>query len=412
MPRKISASATPRRKSPAKKPEFLLDDTEVDDVIPVAPKRRMTTIASSRVHPKGTHLDVHKGAQSVPVLHTMPMAIDRKHFWHVALEDYHYDWLGRLLATMVVAAGVLMFLVSPVLHGSVLTFLQPWSKPAAVVIVPPAPKTIPVSTVVTVSTKVDPLKPEILLARQVEAQATASAEFVTTGKVTTTDSRAGGTVKIVNTTDRAFTFVATTRVLSKDGILFRLTKPVSLPAKKTVVAEVLADKPGIAGDIGPTVFTLPGLPTAELREQIYAVSEVAMVGGTGERAVVTESDLTRAKVALQAQLAKDAQNDLQALTKPEEKLLSGLVTSTEGAFVAPKVGAFTTSFEAKLDGIYKVMLFSEQSAVAALQSKVAMQRGLVDGSKLEMENVKFIVQAYDVKSGVAEIRVEAEVAAE
>ena len=77
---------------------------------------------------------------------------------------------------------------------------------------------------------------------------------------TATEEKAGGTVTIINESGSVQPLVATTRLLSKDGVLFRIDTPVNVPAKGQVNVIAHADKPGLSGEIGPTQFTIPGLP--------------------------------------------------------------------------------------------------------------------------------------------------------
>src|SRR3989338_2595118 len=64
-----------------------------------------------------------------------------------------------------------------------------------------------------------------------------------------------GTVKIYNNLSFAQALVATTRLLSQEGVLFRLKSAVTIPAGGSVDAPVYADLPGVSGDIKPTRFT-------------------------------------------------------------------------------------------------------------------------------------------------------------
>ena len=92
---------------------------------------------------------------------------------------------------------------------------------------------------------------------------------------------AGGTssgmVSIINNFSKNQPLVARTRLLSKEGVLFRIAKGVTVPAKGSVQVAVYADKEGPTGDISPSTFTIPGLWTG-LQDKIYAKSETAMQG--------------------------------------------------------------------------------------------------------------------------------------
>lgn len=106
---------------------------------------------------------------------------------------------------------------------------------------------------------------------------TPSSATATEGK----PARAEGIVTLVNTHTSAQPLVATTRLLSADGVLFRLRSGVTIPAKgKLDSVVVYADKPGAHGNIGPTKFTIPGLSTW-LQARVWAESSTAMTGGQG-----------------------------------------------------------------------------------------------------------------------------------
>src|SRR3989339_395488 len=108
-------------------------------------------------------------------------------------------------------------------------------------------------------------------------------------------SIAQGKVVLYNETDYDQPLVATTRLLSPEGILFRLKTKVLVPAKGSVEAEVYADKSGKENEIGPTKFTIPGL-SETLQKVIYAQSSAPMVGGVKTIGVLTKEELDQARV--------------------------------------------------------------------------------------------------------------------
>ncbi|HSD12858.1 MAG TPA: pilus assembly protein PilM, partial [Patescibacteria group bacterium] len=165
-----------------------------------------------------------------------------------------------LLCFAAAAAGIYMF----VKKNGLPTF--PAKKPAASAPAPaPAPSTAEapasVSVTVLVGTTAKPAgdKP-FLVTRVVETDVKASDTFTATGTSTTAAGKASGKATIINTTSHSYTFVATTRLLSKEGVLFRMKAASPIPANGSVTVAVAADQPGPAGDIGPTTFTIPGLP--------------------------------------------------------------------------------------------------------------------------------------------------------
>jgi len=131
---------------------------------------------------------------------------------------------------------------------------------------------------------------------------------ITPAEAVLVDGIASGIVTLVNdsTTDQAL--VATTRLLSENGVLFRLRTNVTVPAQGSAQAEAYADVAGATGDIAPTTFTIPGLPVAR-QQEVYARSDAPMSGGVSMAGVLTDGDIEAAKSAAVA----DALADLDAV---------------------------------------------------------------------------------------------------
>lgn len=123
--------------------------------------------------------------------------------------------------------------------------------------------------------------------------------------------KSGGTVTIVNESGRDQPLVATTRLLSSGGVLFRLDDGLIVPAGGRVEAVVHADQEGPTGDIGADRFTIPGLSTS-LQSVIYATSDQAMSGGQRRVSVVSQEQLDAAAAELEAIMFLDAKDALRA----------------------------------------------------------------------------------------------------
>jgi hypothetical protein len=91
-------------------------------------------------------------------------------------------------------------------------------------------------------------------------------------------AKAKGSVKIVNKYTKDQPLITNTRLLSKDGVLFRTQKTVTVPAGGEVTVDVLADAEGAKGNVGATTFEVVAL-WAGLKDKIYAESSAAMTGG-------------------------------------------------------------------------------------------------------------------------------------
>ena len=112
---------------------------------------------------------------------------------------------------------------------------------------------------------------------------------------------ARGTVTLFNETNSAQPLIATTRLLSSEGVLFHIKDKVTIPAKGNVTAEVYSDTMGVENNIGPTKFTVPGL-AADKQAVIFAESEEAMTGGVTTSGVISADDIKQAELVLTGEL--------------------------------------------------------------------------------------------------------------
>ena len=134
---------------------------------------------------------------------------------------------------------------------------------------------------------------------------------------------AGGEVKIINTSNQEQTLVATTRLLSPQGLIFRINNTIHIKPKGETKTYAKADKTGKEYEIAPTKFTIPGLSTS-LQKLIYAETEKPMTATSLQSGLVTLADLEEAKKKLKDQLYKNVldeikkglpENNLQIITK-------------------------------------------------------------------------------------------------
>jgi len=117
----------------------------------------------------------------------------------------------------------------------------------------------------------------------------------------TEDAQAVGVVTLYNETNAAQALIQTTRLLSAEGVLFRMKDRATVPANGSVDVEVYADLPGAPGNIMPTSFTIPGL-REDRQAVIYGKSTTAMMGGVRTIGVVGEEDVRKAEEVLREEL--------------------------------------------------------------------------------------------------------------
>jgi len=158
--------------------------------------------------------------------------------------------------------------------------------------------------------------------------------------------KARGTVTIINNYSRPQTLIATTRLLSPEGKLFRTTKTIIVPAGGKTEVEVVADKEGKEYEIGPSRFTIPGLWEG-LQDKIYGVSDKPMSKTTIKENYVTAEDLEKAKQILLQRLATKLTKQLQ---QPNTKTIikTNIISSEPEKKVGDKASSFTFTLTAKI----------------------------------------------------------------
>lgn len=228
--------------------------------------------------------------------------------------------------------------------------------------------------------------------------------FEVRGEGSEIPANAHGIVTLTNETGSAQPLVTTTRLLSEDGVLFRITDGVTVPAQGTVQVEARADEAGRSGEVPAGRFTVPGLSESK-QSAIYATTDSPMVGGTEVRRIVTAEDLELA----QAELVTDIENALdikwrEGLTGQLDGVLFKTETLEKRSDTEPdtETGSFTISTIVKVTGVYYDSQRLARIADAKLREHVASGQVLSKDSGSEM---LVSLEGADVELGTARLRV-------
>lgn len=136
--------------------------------------------------------------------------------------------------------------------------------------------------------------------------------------------QATGMITIYNNTDSTERLIKNTRFESPNGLIYKITESVDVPAAVgeqpgSIQAKVFADGPGEQYNIAPTRFTIPGYAENgfdELFENIYAENTETFVGGfNGLKFIIDDTELETARQQLQTEL-RDALLDRVPNEKP------------------------------------------------------------------------------------------------
>lgn len=220
-----------------------------------------------------------------------------------------------------------------------------------------------------------------------------SQEFLTTGQ-RQLNEKAKGKITVFNAySSSPQTLVETTRFLSDDGKIFRLTKTITIPGAKIeegrIVAssldiEVEADQPGTEYNIGPSNFSIPGFKGSPKYAGFYGKSKDSMSGGSTENIkILTQDDFDKAKEKVWESLLQKIQTDLAGQVSADLEILEGAVqaqiTETKSSV---EVGGKGEKFTFSSTGVAKVLVFSQADISQLLKNNLFEKLG---GNK-EMAN--------------------------
>ena len=225
-----------------------------------------------------------------------------------------------------------------------------------------------------------------------------SEKFNPTGNKTV-EGTATGEATIYNKTNADQVLIATTRLLTPSGVLFHISDRVNVPANGQVTVGVYADKPGAASEIGPSTFTIPGLPI-DKQKVIYAESTKPMVGGAKKVGVLSEADI---KTALQGYKEKVKE---QVAKMGDASLERAVVVTETGAASNVKAGEEVSEFT--VSGTSTVVVISYNlDDLNAYVNKVLSDKIDSTAEKLLSFSGKpqITVQKQDARNGTAELAV-------
>ena len=266
------------------------------------------------------------------------------------------------------------------------------------------PKVIDVEAEIEVVT--EPLEDEQVAGVVVETSLEQQRVFTLPSEgATPVEDKASGYVTLINESAKDQPLVATTRLISQDGVLFRLQNYVVVPAQGQIEALVRADVVGQGGEIGASKFIVPGL-NATQQTQIYGVSVAAMTGGVQYVRVLTQADIDGAIASLSEEMLAKAKQALS--TGVERTALDGesysvtTVSQTTDAVVGAEVGSFSLTLTQKITAVYYPKVEVQNYAEGLLAKQIP------DGFRVSLINyptMRTEVEGLDASNGEATLSV-------
>ena len=220
------------------------------------------------------------------------------------------------------------------------------------------------------------------------------------------EAKAGGLVSIYNNHSSDQPLVSTTRLLTPEGILFRIDDGVTVPSGGSVSVMAHADVIGASGNIGPAKFTIPGL-SVSLQEKIYAESVETMTGGVAFVRLVTEEDLEQAAQSLRDEMLEAAKITLRLEAGGSysgEAFFDEILERKSDTIPGSEAQAVSVSLSMRVVGVF----FQKENLLDLAEMKLLekIKTGL-ELTGFDESNVSYSVARYDVDGQLANIDVTA-----
>lgn len=306
-----------------------------------------------------------------------------------SLSSFSVKIFGIFIASAIVIAGLVFYLVLPKAEIQ----LTAKRETANIELAASGDKN---TTQVDAVTAVFPVRP-------VKLEDSQSGDFPATGEKQLNE-KARGIITVYNAySSSPQALVETTRFLSTDGKIFRLTKTVTIPGAKieegkivpsSIDVEAEADLPGSLYNIGPSDFSIPGLKGTPKYTTFFGKSKAAMSGGSTEKVkIITQEDFDKAKDKiwndLQSKINQEIASQIPSQFKLLDKAMQVQISETKSTVA---VGSPADNFTLTIKATGKGLIFSEDDISKMVQAKLSSQasdnKELVSQMNFEYSDIK------------------------
>jgi hypothetical protein len=163
--------------------------------------------------------------------------------------------------------------------------------------------------------------------------------------------KASGKITVYNQSSAEIPLVANTRFSSPDGIIYRSSNSVNIPAGGSSDVFVTCDQLGTIGNIGPSKFTLPALSGASY---IYGQSSSSMSGGTDDILyTISDEDVKFSEDEIKQKIYDQAVKDLLNKLPTNKKYFSNdykqiILEATADKQIGDEVSIFNIIAKSKI----------------------------------------------------------------
>lgn len=233
---------------------------------------------------------------------------------------------------------------------------------------------------------------------------------VNTGSAHSVIGTAMGKVRIFNTYSSSQPLVKTTRLLTKDGRLYRMSESVTVPAGGSVDVEAYADEDGSSFDIpAKTFFSVPGL-SESMQKFVHAESLTAFKGGERVVRVLTKEDVAKAEEELKTLVLEEGKKQLRTGINDARLGEATFVLGSTEKNTSPSIGNETDSFllslKMSVTGVFYAKTDMDAVVRTILETKIPKDRTLVSDNPSKLS---YDIDQIDVLNERARVMVHTEV---
>lgn len=236
-------------------------------------------------------------------------------------------------------------------------------------------------------------------------------EYYDLTSVATKVDKATGIVTIYNNYSADQPLVATTRLSSDEGVIFRTQESIVVPRGQAVAVNVVADQPGEVGNIPASRFIIVALWPGK-QDKIYGESTQAMTGGVKNVTVATEENINQAKNQAIAELMNQGLQKLDQQVKKQNPAATLIKSAATYKIIDQLVSAEPDkevdiiTVDTKISVIAAVFDEENLKTIAEEQLKSA----LTDEQKLDQflaNELEYEIVAFDLEKNSCRLKVKA-----
>ncbi len=251
------------------------------------------------------------------------------------------------------------------------------------------------------------LESNILNGRILEITMEKTKEFSVEGKEISAGLY-GGVMTITNTRRTGDQqLIKTTRLLSKNGKIFRIQKNVTVPANGSIDVSVIADGDSEEYNLAPQKFTIPGLNESS-QKLIYGETKEQMKKESRKEYMLSQKDLDNAKSELSNELKNDSFLKLKELLTNgeelrEEDILIKYISSESNKKIDENTEKFNFTLKSKVIGL----IFSKEDLLTLGQALINKQLGSDQQlNNFNNDSFKYTIGNYSAEEKSASIEAE------